>query len=261
MADWIRLRRIALPFAAAFFLSIRTVASDAILEDIVRQGYDLSPTATVSVRNTDGRIFIYGSSDDRLEIMALRRALSKERLEAIKIAVSIENDVAVIDTIYPPASKGLLADRSGTVDYVICVPQRCTLAKVELARGEVLIEGISGERIEARLGRGRLHVRNCFSAVRVSVGEGRLDAFFGWWNGGAFSLRAEAEHGELRVALPPGAALQVDAEATRGRVVDRYADSAQRNQGRILKMKIGGDSPVEFHLRTTEGNIELERAY
>ena len=261
MADWIRPGRIALPFAAAFFLAIFSTTQGAILEDIVRQSYDLSPTATVSVRNTDGRIFIYGSSGDRLEIMALRRALSKERLEAIKITVSIENDVAVIDTIYPPTAAGLLADRSGTVDYVICVPQRCTLEKVELARGEVLIEGVVGERIEAQLGKGRLHLRNCFSAVRASVGEGRLDAFFGWWNDGAFSLRAEAEHGELRVALPPDAALQVDAEATRGHVVDRFANDAQGREERILKMKIGGDSPVEFHLRTIAGNIELERAY
>lgn len=234
--------------------------SGAILEDEVRQGYDLAPTASVSIRNTDGRILIYGSDKARLEITAMRRAFTRERLEAIRIDVSIEGDTAIIDTIYPPVAGGSrFADRSGTVDYLILLPQRCTLAQVKLAQGEMLIEGMRGAQIEAQLDRGLMHLRDCFSAMRVHLGRGRLNVRYGWWEAGAFSLSAEVAEGNLRVAVPGGAAIHFDAATVKGKIASAFSRVPAGTQR--IEEHFGEESAVEFKLRTTRGDIRLERAY
>ena len=234
-------------------------AYGVIPEDFVRQGYDVSPTVNLSIRNTDGRIFIYGSDAPRLEIIAMRRAFSEKRRDAIKVEVSIKGDTATIETIYPPVSGGsFFADRSGTVDYVILVPQTCTLAQVELGNGEVLIEGMRGERIDARLGHGIIHLRNCFSTARLRLERGRLIVCYDWWEARAFSLLVGVADGDLRVALPADAALHLDAAAAHGKVGNHFAPEPR--DAPQIDEHFGGDNAVEFKLRATSGNIRLERA-
>ena len=246
-------------FVAAFLLGGRAVEG-VIPEDFVRQGYDVSPIVNLLVRNTDGRICIYGSDAPRLEIIAMRRAFSEERRDAIKVEVSIKGDTATIETIYPPVSGGsFVADRSGTVDYVILVPQTCTLAQVELGNGELLIEGMRGERIEARLGHGVMHLRNCFSTARLRLERGRLNVHYDWWEARAFSLSAEVADGDLRAALPADAALHLDAAAAHGKVVNHFAPEPR--DAPQLDAHFGGDTAVEFKLRATTGNIQLERTH
>lgn len=236
-------------------------AFGAILEDVVEQAYEIPPTATVSIRNTEGRIFVYGGEEPQIKISAARRALTKERLEAIKISVEIKGEVVAVETISPPVPRGsLFADRSGTVDYTIVVPQSCTLANVELANGEILIQNLRGEGVEARLGRGLLHLRDCFSGVRATLGQGRLDAFYSWWDTRSFSLSAEVSDGELRLALPVNAALQLDAASVHGEIKNRFREPGPDEVGR-WRTEIGGGSAIHFKLRTIAGNIWIERAY
>ncbi len=237
------------------------MAAGAILEDVVQQNYALSPRARVSIHNTDGRIFVFGSDEARLEITAVRRAFSKERLEATKVAVSIEGEVATIDTIYPrPSGDSLLADRSGTVDYTIVLPQNCPLVEVTLANGEVLLEGLRGKRVEARLDRGLMRMRNCFTAALLNLAEGKMNVSYDWWETRAFSVSAEVGKGSLNVAVPTGAALHLEAAAAQGTIRNAFG---MGGRGRIqrLEQAIGGESEVEFNLRTEAGNIRMERAY
>src|SRR6186997_3153249 len=79
-----------------FFLTLIVFAKGAIaggiLQDSIRRVDAVSPTATVSIRNTDGRIYIYGSDVPELQIKAERRAFTKERLEAIKVDVVVDGE-------------------------------------------------------------------------------------------------------------------------------------------------------------------------
>ncbi len=255
------IRRSVGPFVIAIFLTAHA-ASGAILEDVFRQGYDVSATAKISIRNTDGRIFIYGGDQPRLEIHALRRAFTKERLDAIKVNVAIEGERVAIDTVYPPLPQGSrLADRSGTVDYTLIVPQHATLSEVTLANGEVMIDGMRGAGLEAKLDRGVLSLRDCFSHARVRLGEGKLNVFFGWWERLAFSLSAEVNRGDLRLGLPWGAALRLDALAEQGRVINRIAPEPSEREPSRLQRTLGDGGEVEFTLRATNGDVWIDRAF
>ena len=233
----------------------------SVVDETIEQTYELAADATVSIRNTDGRIYVYGSNKNELTIVAVKRAFTKERLDAIKIDARVDASSTVIDTIYPPRPQGRFADRSGTVDYMIYVPQTCTLAKAELAKGEILLQDLRGPSASASLGMGRLNVRNCFTDVRVSVDSGGMDVFYTWWESGTFSLVAEIANGNVRLALPPNVGARVDVASTFGSIRNRFPKEQQQGAQRELNTTLGDDSDVELKVRATRGNVTIERSY
>lgn len=247
--------------AVALVLSGTGALRGAILEETTVDVYPLSATGTVSIRNADGRINVYGSEEPQLKVKAVRRAFTKERLKEIKVDVVINGDSAAIETSFPPMPKGsILADRSGTVDYTILVPQTCTLSKVELANGEIVVEGVFGGGIDARLGNGRMELFNCFSTTRLSLGQGGLDVRYNWWEAKAFSLSADVANGDIRFDLPPDAVLGLDVATVKGHITNTFAADKQ-SDARAVTTRIGGEGPAEFRLRTTNGNVRIEKTY
>ena len=260
--SWPVSTRAACAICVAAVLSLSCAArAGSVLEETVEQTYELAADATVSIKNTDGRVHVYGSNKNELTIVAVKRAFTKERLDRIRIEARVEEDSAVIDTIYPPPPEGRFDDRSGTVDYMIYVPQACTLTKAELANGEVLLQDLRGASANASLGMGRLNVRNCFTDVRVTVGSGGMDVFYTWWETGAFSLTAEIENGNVRLALPPDAAARLDVASIFGSIRNRFPKEQQGGGQRELNTTLGAASEAELRIRATRGNITVERSY
>ena len=247
--------------AAACFSLVCLARASSVVDETVKEEHALSGNAKVTIRNADGRIHVYGSNKDELTIIAWKRAFTKERLDGIKVNAVVTSDSAVIDTIYPPAPEGLLADRSGTVDYTIYVPQACTLEKAELVNGEIMLQDLRGPSAHASTDKGRILVRNCFTALRLAVGAGGMDVFYTWWETGAFSLLAEIASGNMRLALPPNAAAQIEAEASSGSI--RYSLGGEQQQGdqRTLTTTIGDSSEVDLKIRAARGNIRIEKSY
>jgi hypothetical protein len=237
-------------------------ATSAPLQETVQQTYPLSPDAAITVRNTDGTIYIYGSEVNELKVYARKKAYSKERLNGISINVSIDGDKASIDTIYPPGPKGLsLKERSGTVDYVILAPQTCSFPQIELATGEIIVSGLRGPAVNARLTNGIIWAEDCFSAVRLTVVQGAIGVFYHWWEAGAVSLVAELAHGEISLALPPDPSVRLDAASMSGQITNQFGQERGQNDGRTLLTTIGADGGAEFKIRTNSGNIKIERGY
>ena len=247
--------------SAAACLSLSCASRAAVVDETVKEEYALGANATVTIRNTDGRIHVYGSNKDALTIIAWKRAFTKERLDGIKVNAVVTSDSAVIDTIYPPAPEGLLADRSGTVDYTIYVPQACTLEKAELVNGEIMLQDLRGPSAHASTDKGRILVRNCFTALRVAVGAGGMDVFYTWWETGRFSLLAEITSGNMRLALPPHAAARLSAEAPSGSIRYSFGNEQQQGDQRTLTTTIGDSSEVDLKIQAARGNIKIEKSY
>ena len=254
----------ALAQYGVLFLSLIVFAKGAIaggiLQDSIRRVDPLSATATVSIRNTDGRIYIYGSDVPELQIKAERRAFTKERLEAIKVDVVIDGESARIETIYPPPppAGSIFADRSGTVDYTIILPETCSLDKVELGNGEVIIEGMRGPKIDVSLKRGLMTLEDCFSATQANLGQGGLAIRYGWWEARTFSLWAQVDNGDLLAFLPRETALHVDATSSEGHIENHF--TGEKDAGNHLETQFGATGEVKFTLRTTRGNIKIGRS-
>jgi DUF4097 and DUF4098 domain-containing protein YvlB len=238
-----------------------TLAS--VAEETVENTYSVAEKANITVKNADGRIQVYGWEENEVKVTAYKRAFTKERLDAIEINVQIEADSVLIDTIYPPAAEGsITADRSGTVDYIILVPQYATLTRLELANGELLVEGMRGASISAHVGNGKLLLRNSFSPTEVTLTKGIMDLFFNWWEDTGCSLTATLADGNMILGLPGTAALRLDAESATGRIEDRFQAEADRGEDeRALNLLIGYESGSTLKLRTNSGNIRINKLY
>ena len=256
--------RIALFALLAFALCGCGAGEDRTFEDVSEQTYPLNRDATFRIRNLDGSIRIYGSDKPEMIVETIKKAYSTERLKEIVAKISVQPGSAQIDTIYPSQSKRWsLADRSGTVDYNIVVPQTCRLASVELANGEILIDGMHGPGANARLINGRLVGHNCFGDLNFAVVTGNIDFLFEWWEEAKSSVLGEVVNGNIFAALPDDSSFTLTAETVNGQIGSTFGESDGPLAGPIrhLQTAFGPDIRSDIKVHTTNGNIKIEETF
>src|SRR6202049_962086 len=240
-----------LPAIAVLLAGCGLGGGDQTLEEIVEQTYKIDATATLSLSNIDGSIRIYGIDTTEIKLRAIKKAYSAQRLSKISVNVSVQPGSVSIETEYPPKKTWGLGDRSGTVDYILVVPQTCKISRLDLANGEILIDGMRGEAIHAKLVNGRLYAHNCFSDVHLSVITGGLDVSYDRWELRKFSIDAQIVNGHTHVFIPGDASFHVVAETEDGQIDNAFTEQAQRNGDDVSKIDLViGTTPVlELRLR------------
>lgn len=235
---------------------------DRTLEDTFEQVYRIEPTANVTVTNGDGAVFVYGSNAQEMRVEAIKKAYTRERLKQIAVNVSVQQGSVSINTKFPPRPKWPLFDRSGTVDYTIVLPATANLLELDLDAGEVLVDGMRGQTVNARLGNGRLFAHNCFGNVEFAVGRGTLTLAYEWWEAGKFSLEANVTRGNVWAFLPSDAAFHLIAETGNGKIDSDFEKSAERRTEEITKvdMLIRGGGQAGVTMRAREGDIKIVEA-
>ncbi len=252
-----------------FFLALAMVlftegcrpSDDSILEEVSDRRYPVDSTSpTISVSNHDGSISIYGAGGDVREVRVetLRKAFTPERLKAISVRVNAQSNSISIETDYPP-NRGLFSDRSGTVDLVIVVPQAATISKLELAKGEVLIEEMRSPEAHAQLGSGRLFAHNCFGSLDLHVETGNVGLVYEWWEEHDFSIRATVEDGNAFASLPEEAAFHLIANTVTGKIANDFEEKEQRRKESTdhVDVLVGGAEKPKIEIETHDGNIRI----
>src|SRR2546423_8482945 len=198
------MNKIALSIAIAFVSSLvaSSLPAGEVLEDVVERRFPLDPSGTFSLRAIDGTVEIYGSDSREVKIVATKKAFSLERLNAIAIRVDARPDAVNIATTPPQPRRHQFSDRSGTVEYIINVPQTARIARVELPHGELVIDGMRGAPIAANLGSGQLVTHNCFCDQTVHVNHGGLNVFFDWLEERPIAIEAASVNGKCRARIP-----------------------------------------------------------
>jgi hypothetical protein len=245
----------------ALLVCLCVSAGGAPLEEIADKTYPISAEGSLSIRNIDGTIYIYTWAENAVRVISRKRSYSPERLKGIAVNVSVNGEIATIEAVFPPKPQGLsLADRSGTVDFLIYVPQKMTIADVELDTGEVIVDGMYGPAVNARLTNGRMTLQDCFSDTHLSVTDGALDVVYDWGEPKRFSLTADIARGHLLVGLPSITAMQIDAESGDGKIFNQFArENEPTEQMGKWHIVIGDGSGAEFKLHATHGNIGILR--
>jgi DUF4097 and DUF4098 domain-containing protein YvlB len=236
---------------------------DQALESIVEKDYDFPPGGELTVRNAEGSIRIYGSAFPGMKLIALKKAYSLERLNKIEVKISPDAGSRMIDTVFPPKNEGWgLGDRSGTVDYVIVVPDSARIGNLEVVNGEISVDDLRDGSAKARLVNGRMFSHNCFGDLDFAVTTGRLDFFYDWWEPRTFVVEGAVVNGNINAYMPHGSLFHADAETPNGRILDHFGETeTQRKDVIRLKTTIGSGPSPSFRLRATHGNIHFEKAY
>src|SRR2546423_7049703 len=198
------MNKIALAVISLFggLIFAKEVSAGEVLEDVVERRFPLDPSGTFSLRAIDGTVEIYGTDSREVKIVAIKKAFSPERLNAIAIRVDAQEDAVNIETTPPPAPRHDFSDRSGTVEYTINVPQTARIVRVELPHGELVIDGMRAASIAADLGSGQLVTHNCFCDQTVHVNHGGLNVFFDWLEERPIAIEAASVNGKCRARIP-----------------------------------------------------------
>jgi len=223
------------------------------VEDIFEQSYAIEPTENVTIRNGDGAVRVYGSTATELSVHAIKRAYTPERLKQIVVNVSVRPGSVSIETTFPKKPTWGLFDRSGTVDYSVVVPQTASISRLELDNGEVLVDGMHGQTMHARLGSSQMFEHNCFSDVVLSLGRGALTLAYEWWGQGRFSIRANIARGNVWAFFPSDAAFHLIAKTVRGKIANDFAEqggSAAKETSKVDALIHSGDeAAIQMHVR------------
>ena len=255
------LRKIALTTTVLFLGSLiaSSLRAGEVLEDVVEKRFPLDPSGTFSLRAIDGTVEIFGTDSQEVKIVAVKKAFSPERLNAIAIRVDARQDVVNIETTPPPAPRHHFFDRSGTVEYTINIPQTARIARVELPNGELVIDGMRGASIAANLGSGQLVTHNCFCDQTIHVNQGGLNVFFDWMEERPISIEAEIEDGNLRRASQRTQLFKCMPLRSRGTsraILVRWKVAKQGDDSEINE--VIGDAPAtKLNFRAGEGNIHI----
>lgn len=251
--------------AALMFLLVCGSSRGAALEEYFEQTYPIDPDARITVRNLDGRIRIYGSSKPEIHVRAVKRAFTRERLRRIAIEITAAGKAVSIETVFPenPPASSLFADRSGTVDYLLLIPEGSTLAEVQLKTGEVVIEGMHGGPVNGALENGKMTVLNCFADTTVAVGRGRLDIGYQWWEDRVrFAVDGKIGAGLVTAALPPDAVVRISADAGAGTARSGF-NGKDDNPGiqQAFEQQLGEGPAVRLRIQGGKADIRIVPIY
>jgi len=239
-------------------------ARDRVLEETFERLYTIEPSANITIQNGDGAVMVYGSNENEMRVQADKKAYSRARLRQIGIDVSTKPGFVSISTKFPPKSKWGLFDRSGTVDYTIVVPATASIAGLDLSAGEILVDGMRGATMHARLGEGRMFARNCFAKLDLAIRRGNLMVSYDWWEESKFSAEANVAQGNAWVYLPSDAAFHLLAKAAHGKMFNDFKSRAAAEPvsaiGMKVDMPVNGGGEATIKIRVAEGNINIVEA-
>ena len=238
--------------------------SDRVLEETFERFYTIQPNADISIQNHDGAVLVYGANTNDLQVHATKKAYSRMRLKEIAIDVSVQSTTVSIDTKFPPKPRWALFDRSGTVDYTIVVPATASISQLRLVAGEVLMDGMRGPSVHARLGDGRMLGHNCFTKIDLVLQRGNLTVSYDWWEHRTFSVRANIALGNAWAFLPSDSAFHLVAETAHGKIGNDFDNLAVERTSSAaaakIDMLVNGGGQAAIKMRAGDGDIKIVEA-
>jgi len=235
--------------------------SDRVLEETFERLYTVQPAANIIIQNHDGAVLVYGSNINEIRIQATKKAYGRMQLKEIAIDVSVQPTSVSINVKIPPKPRWALFDRSGTVDCTIVVPATTNISQLSLDAGEILVDGMRGRSVHAKLGDGRMIVHNCFTDTDLALKRGNLTISYEWWERGTFSIQANITHGNAWAFLPSEAAFHLVAETAYGRIANDFDDPAVARptsaEATKIDMLARGGGKAAIKMRTADGDIKI----
>ena len=235
-----------------------------VLQEVVEHVYSVEPNTELNIHNRDGAVLVYGSDLNELRVRSTKKAYSRERLNQIAIDVSTKPGAVSVTARFPAQPKWAFSDHSGTLDCTIVMPATASISALDLNAGEVLLDNMRGREVHARMGDGRIFVRNCFTNVDLTMDRGTLRLSYDWWEEGKFAADVLLTRGNAWIFLPTDAAFHLLAHASHGKIANNFNNvplSANSSaSGMKIDQIINGGGLATIKVQVQKGDIKIAEA-
>jgi DUF4097 and DUF4098 domain-containing protein YvlB len=205
---------------------------DRVKEDF-HYSYPLQPGARLELDNRNGSIEIVGWDRNTIDVSGTKFASTTDRLQQVKINVSVSGNNALIATEWPKDSW----HGSYGAKYMIRVPRRTTLTRAQTTNGSVSVEDAEGgghvTSTNGRISMARdtgdydLHTTNGAIELEECSGSERVHTTNGAVRGRlkAGSIESESTNGAIELTLmQPANGQPIRASTTNGGIVIALAE-------------------------------------
>lgn len=252
--------------SALLALSLFGHASDwqreGALTEELHKTYALSPNGRIDLENMNGAVVIKTWDRNEVQIDAIKRASTKERLDEAQIQIDSHADSLSIRTRYPDRDHtnwtSKVHNNPASVEYNLTVPRNARLDKIDLINGDFTVDGVAGD-VRASCINGHLLAENLGGAAQLSTVNGPLDARF--TRLGNEGIELSSVNGSLRVTIPSDSQAQVSASTMSGSISDDFGMHVARHSfiGQNLHGQLGSGA-VPIKLANVNGSIEIRHA-
>lgn len=253
--------------AVLFLAAAATTASAAKLEETFDKTYDLRSGSKFALENTNGRVTIHGSPDNRVHVHAVKqvdasRDAAADAMKELRIDVSQNGDGISISTHYPKSADGGFLDFlvggghhiNATVTYDVSVPTATNL-NIDTVNGRIEIADVTGD-LKLDTTNGRIELSRCRGSVNAETTNGGIKAELLQVAAGR-AIRLGTTNGRISVTVPQNLAASIDASTTNGSInTELPVTTTSRIHRNSLRGTINGGG-AELKLRTTNGGIDI----
>ncbi len=174
--------------------------------------YPVTANVRVSLKNVNGSVEINGWDRNEVQVVATKHANSQEKLARLRIDVEASKDSVAIETKLPSG----MNNNPGSVEYMIQVPRRAMLDKVDTVNGSVEVSGISGSAHVASVN-GKVTGRGLTGNIELSTVNGEVDCE-AVDLAGAHAVKLSTVNGSVQLSMPRESNAHLRASAVHGRI-------------------------------------------
>jgi len=243
---------------ALMALALTGSATAQVTEEFHRT-VPLSSNGRVSLDNVNGGVTITGWERNEVQIDAVKKASSQEKLNEARIEVDASSDSVDIRTRYP---EGHTNNNPATVTYELHVPRVATLDGIKLVNGSLNVSQVSGD-MKASLVNGKTTVHDLAGRAQLSSVNGTINAYYQSLDN-VRGIELKSVNGSVRLGLPTSPNADVSVSTVNGGITTDFPLQVQgKFMGRHLDGKLGnGGTRIEIsnvngsvHIGQGEGNL------
>ena len=227
---------------ALMALALTATASAQVTAEFHRT-FTLPANGRVSLENINGGVTITGWDRNEVEIDAVKKANSQQKLDEAKIEVDASNEAVHIRTKYP---EGRTNNNPATVTYEVHVPRNARLDGINLVNGSLTVNQFGGD-LKANLVNGSSNVHDLAGRTDLSSVNGSVNAFYRSLNN-VTEIRLKSVNGAVKLGLPASPNADVSVSTVNGGITTDFPLQVQgKFMGRHIDGKLGnGGTKIEI---------------
>lgn len=252
------IRRAGSVLAAVLLIAkLASAQTGGELREEFHQTYPLAAGGRVSLKSITGSVRVMTWDRNEVKVDAIKRASTRDELAQAEIKIDASASAVHIKTRYPEdccfyaeyyredcCSKMLSKSpyrKLAAVDYVLTIPRGARLEALEVMKGSLTIEGLTGPVIASTL-------------------VGSIDATFNQLNK-SNTISLTALSGSIRLTLPSNVSAQISAGTAIGAISNDFGLTVRKGEflGQEVIGKLG-EGAARITLDNVSGSVAIRRA-